>query len=586
MAAQAQAQVPSHGVAPTAAVHGQQLTAAQKSARDAWLKLDATRQEKWTEMLDHWHVWSVGQPKRLKIRCRKGIPDSIRGKAWLRITGADARLNDNKGVYRILLSAPIEGRAGADSGRLSPSSGGVDAAAMGVGPAGANALPSSISQPPSALAQVAADVLSERLNTSASTSIASYPSSMASFNVKTWFDATSNVSGTGTPSSPMSIPPPAMQQLVAAPIQRDIIDTIERDISRTFPQQAMFKDAGGYGQAALFRVLTAYARIDPAVGYCQGMGFVTALFLSYLSEEEAFWLLLTVMQSDKHGLAQLYAPGLPLVDRYMHLLQGLLNRYQPKLAAHIRHFDIHPTMYATQWVLTIFTYSWPFPLVVRIWDAFLFEGWKSAFRAALAALKLHEKVLMGASSFEALMGAFKTLPTVLAGVHPVESAGLGPAVAAAAATAGRSSGASATVVPATMDASNNQPSTESFGPAGTGRAALSSLSAYLPDGGLDTAEKIVASSLKIKFKNRDLVTLQHEYDALRDSKSATCGGDAGALLFRRGEKRLPPAAQKLLHDKTHEQVAVAPAIGGGKATAAANDASRPSAVSWGKGALS
>eukprot|EP00952_Eustigmatos_sp_NYUAD-ZCMA_P014122 55401-Eustigmatos_ZCMA.PRE.1 len=37
------------------------------------------------------------------------------------------------------------------------------------------------------------------------------------------------------------------------------------------------------GQSRLRRVLHAYSRIDPEVGYCQGMGFVTAMLLTYFT---------------------------------------------------------------------------------------------------------------------------------------------------------------------------------------------------------------------------------------------------------------------------------------------------------------
>jgi hypothetical protein len=45
------------------------------------------------------------------------------------------------------------------------------------------------------------------------------------------------------------------------------------------------------GQAALRRVLRAYSYYDPEVGYCQGMNFIAGMFLTLMSEEEAFWLL-------------------------------------------------------------------------------------------------------------------------------------------------------------------------------------------------------------------------------------------------------------------------------------------------------
>ena len=38
-------------------------------------------------------------------------------------------------------------------------------------------------------------------------------------------------------------------------------------------------------QQALFNVLKAYAVYNPEIGYCQGMGFISALLLMYMAEE-------------------------------------------------------------------------------------------------------------------------------------------------------------------------------------------------------------------------------------------------------------------------------------------------------------
>ena len=109
-----------------------------------------------------------------------------------------------------------------------------------------------------------------------------------------------------------------------------IQDTIERDIHRTFPRHNMFYESdkdeeGGTqtfcsgpaelsnilrdtdndnyeqspksvvesvgGQASLRRVLKAYSMYDKEIGYCQGMNFISATFLTVMPEEEAFWML-------------------------------------------------------------------------------------------------------------------------------------------------------------------------------------------------------------------------------------------------------------------------------------------------------
>jgi hypothetical protein len=45
------------------------------------------------------------------------------------------------------------------------------------------------------------------------------------------------------------------------------------------------------GQAALRRVLRAYSYYDREVSYCQGMNFIAGMFVTVMSEEQAFWLL-------------------------------------------------------------------------------------------------------------------------------------------------------------------------------------------------------------------------------------------------------------------------------------------------------
>lgn len=35
---------------------------------------------------------------------------------------------------------------------------------------------------------------------------------------------------------------------------------------------------------------------------------------------------------------------------------------------------VHPTMFASQWFITLFSYSLPFDVVLRIWDIFMLEA--------------------------------------------------------------------------------------------------------------------------------------------------------------------------------------------------------------------
>jgi len=57
----------------------------------------------------------------------------------------------------------------------------------------------------------------------------------------------------------------------------------------TFDPARIFDGAGG--QARLRRVLKAYSTYDREIGYCQGMNFIAAMFLTLMPEERAFWML-------------------------------------------------------------------------------------------------------------------------------------------------------------------------------------------------------------------------------------------------------------------------------------------------------
>jgi len=53
----------------------------------------------------------------------------------------------------------------------------------------------------------------------------------------------------------------------------------------------MFREKDGEGQKMLGRVLKAFSLYDEKIGYCQGLGFVIGPLLMYMSEPEAFAIL-------------------------------------------------------------------------------------------------------------------------------------------------------------------------------------------------------------------------------------------------------------------------------------------------------
>jgi len=85
----------------------------------------------------------------------------------------------------------------------------------------------------------------------------------------------------------------------------------------------------------LFNVLKAYSVYDSKVGYCQGMGFITGLLLLYMSEEEAFWLLVTLMQSEQYMMRGFFEHGMPRLNQCFFVFETLLREHMPELSTHL-----------------------------------------------------------------------------------------------------------------------------------------------------------------------------------------------------------------------------------------------------------
>eukprot|EP00887_Chlorella_sp_A99_P001441 scaffold8.g1441.t1 len=171
---------------------------------------------------------------------------------------------------------------------------------------------------------------------------------------------------------------------------------IRLDTPRTFPANAWVQS--GEGQEALARVLYAFARHKPDVGYCQGMNYVAALLLLVLgrAEEDAFWVLASLIDDDSAGILyqDMYATDLTGTHVEMRSLRELVERKLPRLAAHLDALGCDMSIVATDWFLCLFATTMPAESAARVWDALLVEGPKVLFRVALALLRLHERALL------------------------------------------------------------------------------------------------------------------------------------------------------------------------------------------------
>ncbi|CAB4419272.1 unnamed protein product [Rhizophagus irregularis] len=177
---------------------------------------------------------------------------------------------------------------------------------------------------------------------------------------------------------------------------------IERDLARTFPGVELFKEENGHGQTMLWNVLRAYSLYDPLVGYCQGLGFLVGPLLMNMSETQAFCVFVRLMET--YDMRTMFTLNMEGLQQRLYQFSGLLSQILPKLHSHFHLHGIQSAMYASQWFLSLFAYTYPLPLVFRIYDVVFAEGApETIMRVAIALLKKNEEKLLSLGEFEDLL---------------------------------------------------------------------------------------------------------------------------------------------------------------------------------------
>eukprot|EP01118_Nematostelium_gracile_P007752 TRINITY_DN2533_c0_g1_i4.p1 TRINITY_DN2533_c0_g1~~TRINITY_DN2533_c0_g1_i4.p1 ORF type:complete len:588 (+),score=125.96 TRINITY_DN2533_c0_g1_i4:122-1885(+) len=227
------------------------------------IALDRKRAKKWAKMLKDWERWVAKNPEKLKTRIMKGLPDSLRGEVWKRLSQCEKDKNIER--YKTLVNS----------------------------------------------------------------------------------------------SSTFS-------------------EQIDLDVNRSFRNHIQFRERFGSGQISLFNVLKAYSVYDPEVGYCQGMSDMSAFLLMYVTEEDAFWLLVKLLNDPKYNLHGIFLTGFPLLQRTFWIFEQLFEKECPKLQKHFAKESVTTMFFSTKWFMLIFLDAFSFSITVRIWDLFLYKGYHIA----------------------------------------------------------------------------------------------------------------------------------------------------------------------------------------------------------------
>ena len=122
---------------------------------------------------------------------------------------------------------------------------------------------------------------------------------------------------------------------------------IEKDLLRTLPTNACFYSSNSVGIPRLRRVLQSIAWLYPSIGYCQGMGTIVASLLLFLEEEDAFWLMCSIVEDILP--ASYYSHTLLGVQADMKVLRQLIATYLPEIEHQLKKHDIELSLVLINW---------------------------------------------------------------------------------------------------------------------------------------------------------------------------------------------------------------------------------------------
>jgi hypothetical protein len=153
-------------------------------------------------------------------------------------------------------------------------------------------------------------------------------------------------------------------------------------------------------QEGLFGVCKAYALFDEGVGYAQGINFLAMPLLFNMPEEEAFCLLVRLM--NQYHLRDLFIQDMPGLHMHLYQFERLLEDFEPALYCHLHRRQVTAHLYATQWFLTLFAYRFPLQLVLRIYDLILSEGLEAILKFGIVLMQKNAVTLLGMTDMVAL----------------------------------------------------------------------------------------------------------------------------------------------------------------------------------------
>ncbi|GFY54847.1 growth hormone-regulated TBC protein 1-A [Trichonephila inaurata madagascariensis] len=197
--------------------------------------------------------------------------------------------------------------------------------------------------------------------------------------------------------------------VLKGPLKQEIIETIDLDIPRTFPDNIYFKtESPDSKRESLKNVLLAFAHKNPLIGYCQGLNFIAGIMLLVTdSEDMTFWLLQSLVE---RILPDFYTKEMTGLLTDIGVLEELIKAKVPQVHERMVQTGVSWSMYVSKWFICLFAEVLPIETVLRIWDCLFYEGSKILLRVAVTLVIKNQDKILAAKNFVEITEVFKSLP--------------------------------------------------------------------------------------------------------------------------------------------------------------------------------
>ncbi|XP_015193685.1 TBC1 domain family member 10A isoform X2 [Lepisosteus oculatus] len=139
------------------------------------------------------------------------------------------------------------------------------------------------------------------------------------------------------------------------------------------------------------------------------MSYLAAVLLMHLSEEEAFWALVILLERPKY-LSGLFDHSLHKIQHNAKVFQQLLKHRMPQLSQHIEGLGVSSLHYVMPWFLTLFTSLPCWDSVLAVWDLLMLHGIAVVFRTGLCIFQLLEPRLLRMPDMSLLLPTLLRVP--------------------------------------------------------------------------------------------------------------------------------------------------------------------------------